>query len=81
MAKLSSNDILPLIHTYLIEIGMQKVAKKLQKAAGIDLQQNLWILFFKEKEKIIFFILEKGNIRKKIEKNLQILLETSSVNR
>ncbi len=48
MAKLSSNDILPLIHTYLIEIGMQKVAKKLQKAAGIDFQEYVLKKFSKK---------------------------------
>lgn len=38
MGKISSNEILPLIYKYLIEIGMNDVAKKLKKSCGLDLE-------------------------------------------
>lgn len=38
MGKISSNEILPLIYKYLIEIGMNDIAKKLQKSCGLDLE-------------------------------------------
>jgi len=41
MAKLGSSDILPLIHTYLMEIGLEKIAKKLETASGLDFQSNV----------------------------------------
>lgn len=54
MANLCSNDILPIIHTYLIEIGMQSVAKKLEKFVDFDLHTFVYILF-----NIILFIIKK----------------------
>ena len=56
MSKLGSNDILPLIHTYLVEIGMQKLAKKLEKEAGFNLENNVIQSFIYYRKKTLSFI-------------------------
>lgn len=54
MAKLGSSDILPLIHTYLLEIGLEKIAKKLAKASGLDLQSEVQHFFFISEKNLNF---------------------------
>lgn len=65
MAKLSSNDILPLIYRYLIEIGMAEVATKIKKSCGFDLESIVNIRFLKIPK---IFLRRKGSLRKSFEK-------------
>ena len=75
MAKLGSSDILPLIHTYLLEIGLEKIAKKLAKASGQDLQSEVQPFFFYFWKKILIFLKKSGIASKKLLKICKFYLK------
>ncbi|KAL4432759.1 hypothetical protein ABPG74_011580 [Tetrahymena malaccensis] len=53
--KILSTDILPVIYNYLNQIGLESVAKKLQKKSGLDLENSDTPLVEKKLQKIVKF--------------------------